>query len=268
MGKRRKGVTRKNVASWIENFEKCRAGGHYEPFWRTEDVPSYGVKSKLPAFDDPSRVIHLLSYNERLMYFRLAFDLRFVEVLEQFPLLPVEKAISIAEFMGIKYPIYQDTGTPRVITTDFMCRTIDHRKIAFQVKSEDALLDARTEERIILEKAVTKNAGAEHLLVTDAELRNQFHYNLEYLYPCRSLPEPLTRVFEVWLPNFFGCISDYQYQPLSKSLAESSDMTGVPYPLAARFFNYGLWNQRIDFDWDMPLFMEYEPAELEVKPYV
>lgn len=268
MGKPRKNVMRKHVDGWIEDFEKARASGSYKPFWRTEDVPSFGVKSKLPAFDNPGRVIHLLSYNERLMYYRLAFDLRFVEVLEQFPLLPLEKAMSIAKFMGIKYPIYQDTGTPRVITTDFMCGTIDFRKIAFQVKSEDALMDARTEERIILEKAIVKNSGGEHLLVTDAELRNQFHYNLEYLYPCRSLPEPLIRVFDAWLPNFFGCISDYQYQPLTHSLSESSEMVGISYPLAARFLNYGLWNQRIDFNWDMPLFMEREPVELEIAPYV
>ncbi|MGP7816533.1 TnsA endonuclease N-terminal domain-containing protein [Niallia sp. 01092] len=43
-----------------------------------------------------------------------------VDIREQFPLLPIEETIIIAEELGIKHPTDPNTGEPVVMTTDFL----------------------------------------------------------------------------------------------------------------------------------------------------
>ncbi len=43
-----------------------------------------------------------------------------MDIREQFPLLPIEETIIIAEELGIKHPTDPNTGEPVVMTTDFL----------------------------------------------------------------------------------------------------------------------------------------------------
>lgn len=47
-----------------------------------------------------------------------------VDVREQFPLLPLEETIVIAEELGIKHPTDPKIGEPIVMTTDFLKRYV------------------------------------------------------------------------------------------------------------------------------------------------
>nr|WP_269843845.1 TnsA endonuclease N-terminal domain-containing protein [Domibacillus epiphyticus] len=43
-----------------------------------------------------------------------------VDIIEQYPLLPVEETIVIADELGLKNPADPRTGEPIVMTTDFL----------------------------------------------------------------------------------------------------------------------------------------------------
>lgn len=65
-----------------------------------------------------------------------------VRIREQFPLLPLEETIVIAEELGVKHPANSKTGEPVVMTTDFLltnkCQGVI--EVARTIKMKDELL--------------------------------------------------------------------------------------------------------------------------------
>ncbi len=61
---------------------------------------------------------------ERNYFYLTEFSDVILDIREQFPLLPQEETIVIAEELGIKHPADPKTGDPIVMTTDFLL-TVD-----------------------------------------------------------------------------------------------------------------------------------------------
>ncbi len=142
MGKRIKRVTIRRQRSWFEFHRRSlKPGCVYEPFWRTDDIPSFGVKEKLPYFNDVKRLVHLLSQNEVWMYLQLAWHPLVIDIYEQYAI-PLAYSTALARRIGVEHPIYVGTKTPIVQTIDFVVdlfnpETGEAYQQAIAVKNDD-----------------------------------------------------------------------------------------------------------------------------------
>ena len=62
---------------------------------------------------------HFHSEGEYQYFLNLEWSLRVIDIREQFPLLPRERTVSIAESREIAHPIVPGTTEPVVMTSDF-----------------------------------------------------------------------------------------------------------------------------------------------------
>ncbi|HFU4069872.1 TPA: TnsA endonuclease N-terminal domain-containing protein, partial [Streptococcus suis] len=74
---------------------------------------------------------------------------------EQYPLLPIEETIIIANELGIKHPTDLKSGEPIVMTTDFLVTTRNNtevKKFARTLKYKNELMDKRVLEKFEIER--------------------------------------------------------------------------------------------------------------------
>lgn len=261
MGKARKGVTRTLQDKWYTRHRTSIDSGKYEPFWRVEDVKSSGIKVKVRAFNNPRRVVHLLSINELLMYSIIARDNTIVECYEQFAL-PLEDTLDIATELGVKHPVYPDTRIPIVQTIDFMCTRTNGTRIAFPVKEFDPSSHARTAEKLAIQEGYCAINDIDYQVVTSEELKTRQCENVERIYKHARLDHILKGLFKIWLENFIGCLADDRHERTAHIIERSAEITGVKYQRAVHFFYYALWHCFLIVDWSQPLFLEKAASDL------
>lgn len=236
----------------------------YEPFWRVEDVRSSGIKTKIAHFSTPGRVMHLLSQNELWMYLDLAQNTDIVETHEQFAI-PLDFSLPIAEALGVKHPVYSDSGNVPVIQTiDFVSTRIDGSRVAHPVKQQSDALRERTMEKLAIQEAYCELEYIDYQLMTSTELRTVKSESLEAMYRHRDLKPFLKSAFEVWFSNFLGCLSDDRHERTANILERSALISGVEYQQAASFFYCALWNERLQMDWKKRLKLELPASDLGI----
>lgn len=116
---------RKRSASYDRKFKEGRGQGvgiEYKPWITIQDVPSLGRATRLKGFKVP-RQFEFLSDLERNYFYLSEYSDSVVDIREQYPLLPIEETIVIADELGIKHPADPKTGEPIVMTTDFLVTT-------------------------------------------------------------------------------------------------------------------------------------------------
>ncbi|WP_417438886.1 TnsA endonuclease N-terminal domain-containing protein [Idiomarina sp.] len=126
----------------------------YKPWLRVQDVKSKGIRSQVLGLKT-GRVHHTLSSIETEFFYLAEYSDSVIDIREQFPLLPINLSIKIAEALGIVHPAHPETKVPIVITTDFLLtRFIDGKKIyeAISVKPEHDVSNRRVLEKLELER--------------------------------------------------------------------------------------------------------------------
>ena len=108
------------------------------------------------------------------------FDIR-----EQFPLLPLEETIVIADELGIKHSTDPKTGEPIVMTTDFLL-TVDKGQGVFEVartvKMKDELLKERVLEKFEIEREYWQRRDIDWGIVTEEEIHKVMARNISYIH--------------------------------------------------------------------------------------
>jgi len=263
MAKKTKNVTHSLQQKWFDDHMASLVEGRYQPFWRCQDVRSSGVKVKVPHFADAYRVVHLFSINELLMYMTLSWDKSVNEIWEQYGL-PLDETSQIAMELGVKHPVYTDSKTPIVQTIDFICNYADGSLKAYAVKQSSYLNDSRTIEKLNIQERWCENNNIAFQVVTSDELKTVRCQNLEFLFYHRKLETLLKPVFNTWLSNFFGELSERVDDRAADILESSAELTGIPFQRAAHFFYYAIWKGVINFDWHQPLALENPASTLEI----
>nr|WP_239586128.1 TnsA endonuclease N-terminal domain-containing protein [Brevibacillus laterosporus] len=72
---------------------------------------------------------------ERNYFYLTEYSNYIVDIREQFPLLPLEETIVIANELGINHPTDLKTGSPIVMTTDFLL-TVNKGQNVTEVKGK------------------------------------------------------------------------------------------------------------------------------------
>jgi hypothetical protein len=133
---------------------------------------------------------------ERIFYFYCWSD-KITDIREQYPLLPVEETIEIANHLGIKHPENRKNFCPIVATTDFLLTVPDStgkRYVARTAKYSKDLSNPRTLEKLEIERHYWKARNVDWGVVTELDLPKTAFHNIKLFYSYYSVNSlfPLT----------------------------------------------------------------------------
>lgn len=169
--------TRKNIEKKIK---EGRGQGHkseYKPWLEVNELSSRGTSCRVYS-SKTNRVSHLLSNLEKYAFNVFVWADCVVDIREQYPLLPIESTLQIAENMGVRHPGFNDQQHGQllaVMTTDFLITEVDpdsgeNRNHAFSIKMASDLDNKRVREKLDIEAAYWNQEGVQFHILTDREL--------------------------------------------------------------------------------------------------
>ena len=202
MGKTRVRTTVKTQKKWIKDFQNKEAEGNYEPYFRTQDITSSGIKARFPCPRTPGRVYHLLSQNETNTLITLLHDPMVIDIKEQYAVTDLPKTKAIARALGINHPKHVWSATDSVITFDFLCKKKFGPDKALSVKPARLLTDPRTEQKLALEQAIAECMEIEYEIVTDEKRDSEEVRNIFRFLRGANLPDHLVYLYSDWKSHF------------------------------------------------------------------
>jgi hypothetical protein len=168
VAKRNREITLRKIQKWIKEGRGQGEGENYKPWLTVQDVPSNGLASRKKG-RTCNREHHLMSNLERDYFYLLDFSDSVTDIREQYPLLPIDETLLIAEKLGISHPTDPKTGEPIVMTTDFLI-TMNKLNVARTVKPENELNDDRTIQKLEIERRYWKERNIDWGIVTEKEI--------------------------------------------------------------------------------------------------
>ncbi|MEH2062299.1 MAG: TnsA endonuclease C-terminal domain-containing protein [Nostoc sp.] len=131
-----------------------------------------------------------MSDQEKRLFYLFEWSDVVTDTREQFPLDDLDLAMSIATEMGIKYPVDLQSGTPYVLTTDFMLTVNQNGKqvqIARTVKQSTELEKKRVIEKLELERRYYLAKSIDWGIVTENEIPRLLADNVEWIHSAYKL---------------------------------------------------------------------------------
>lgn len=174
------------IARWLRSGGGEGAG--YAPWHTVQRVPTHGQANRVLGRAS-GREHHLLSEVETDCLYLLDWCDEVLDVREQYPLLPLEETIRLADALGVAHPRHPRQRYPVVMTTDFLVSR--HAPVgtgteALAVKLASALEDGRTLEKLEIERRYWAARATRWQLVTERELPRAVVQNVRWLAPARD----------------------------------------------------------------------------------
>jgi TnsA endonuclease N terminal/TnsA endonuclease C terminal len=231
-------MVKRNIAATYKTIEKRikagrgqGSGATYKPWITVQDFSSCGQSNRDLGWKT-NRQHDLHSKGERNYFLILEWSPIVTDIQEHFPLLPVEKTLSIAKHCGIRHPVDRQTKEPRVLTTDFLitlARPIGATKVARTFKPADKLIDKRVIELFEIERRFWRDENKDWGIVTDKEINLVVAGNVDWVHKFRTpsslqpLSEKLIQLISLTLSEMVSR-SD---QPLNEVALECDDRLGL-----------------------------------------
>ena len=179
------------IEKWIKEGRGSGIGAGYKPWLNIQDVSSLGRSTRLKGIKT-GRQHEFLSDLERNYFYLTEYSDFIVDIREQFPLLPLEETIVIADELGIKHPTNPKTNEPIVMTTDFLL-TVDRGtgliEFARTIKMKDELLKERVIEKFEIERVYWERREIDWGIVTEFEIPKEMARNISYFHDYQNLQE-------------------------------------------------------------------------------
>ncbi|MDA2638693.1 TnsA endonuclease N-terminal domain-containing protein [Bacillus cereus] len=257
------------IEKWIKEGRGSGIGTNYKPWLKIQDVSSLGRSTRLKGIKT-SRQHEFLSDLER-NYFYLTEHSDFVaDIREQFPLLPLEETIVIADELGIKHPTNPKTGEPIVMTTDFLL-TVDKGQGMFEVartvKMKDELLKERVLEKFEIEREYWQRRDIDWGIVTEEEIHKIMARNISYIHDYYDI-----RDYDAFQEMSSQLIEDLSLSLMQRLLNDSCSIriitsefdtdTHLPFGSGVTLFYHLLAQKIIVIDMLKPLNLE-EPIDIK-----
>jgi len=109
------------VEKWIKEGRGSGIGADYNPWLNIQDVSSLGRSTRLKGIKT-KRQHEFLSDLERNYFYLTEYSDFAVDIREQFPLLPLEETIVIADELGLKHTTDPKTNEPVVLSQNRVLR--------------------------------------------------------------------------------------------------------------------------------------------------
>ncbi|MEM1309816.1 MAG: TnsA endonuclease N-terminal domain-containing protein [Cyanobacteria bacterium P01_H01_bin.153] len=242
-------------ATQSKRFKEGRGqgrGSDYMPWLHIQDVPSQGLASRINGWKT-SRVHHFLSELEVRYFYALEWANRVSDIREQFPLLPLEETLSIADACGFRHPIDPKTQEPVVMTSDFIITLRQGVGFIEQIRTIKPAADlrsTRTLEKLEIERQYWQRRGLDWRIVTEREIPTTLTDNVKWLHPYRHIEElePLT-VYEVQrITSFLTPLVISGKGSLVKLTATCDDRLGLTPGSSLSVVRYLLANRQWEVD--------------------
>lgn len=185
MAKRQRAVTPAKIEKRLREGRGQGRGADYRPFLHIQDVPSHGLVSRILGVK-AKREHHLMSQLETAFFHVAEFAPTVIDIREQFPLMPLDETMALAERLGIRHPVDPKSQQPIMMTTDFVLtlRTgLREMEVARAIKPSGKLQSTRTLEKLALEHSYWEARGIDWGIVTERELPTTLIDNLLWLHP-------------------------------------------------------------------------------------
>lgn len=219
MAKRRQKWDEAEYKKRVEENRGLGLGISYIPWILVQDFSSMGKATRLPGWKT-ARLHHLFSDLERKYFYFLDWSDGVTDIKEQFPLTDLELAMDIAKKLGFKYPTDRKSGTPYVLTTDFMIIVNcggEERKIARTVKYAKDLENIRKRQLLEIERRYWEQKDVDWALVTEKIIPMQLVKNVDWIhehYWLTATPEhdveELIEISELLKERLLGSTSSIQ----------------------------------------------------------
>jgi len=251
--------------SAIERFRKEGRGQgtlqDYKPWLTVRDVPSHGKSTRDKGWKT-GRTHHFLSTLELLYYLVLEWSRMVIDIREQYPLLPIDDTLAIADSLGIKHPAHPKTKEPVVSTTDFYI-SLRNESGSFEhartVKYAKDLSDRRTLEKLEIERRYWEVRKIDWGIVTEHEIPTELANNVDFLHDAWHLPKYMPEKNITPIAEFLTRLVLEQQQPLNELTAISDTQLGLKGGTSLKVAYYLLatrqWriNMNVPIDPDQPL---------------
>jgi hypothetical protein len=188
MAKRKR---RLDIDKMIKEGRGIGKGVKYKPWIIIQDVSSLGRSSRIKGIKT-GRQHEFLSDLERNYFYILEYSDLVEDIREQYPLLPIEDTMLIANELGIEHPKNPETGEFIVMTTDFLVSINCNNKsydVARTIKVKDELLDKRILEKFEIERVYWERKGINWGIVTDKEINKVVSSNISLVHGYNKLAE-------------------------------------------------------------------------------
>lgn len=173
MARARKQVNQKKVTQ--RRLKQGRGQGRgkdYMPWLRVQDGPSQGFLVRDLGWKT-GRTHHFMSKHEDRYFCLLEWAPNVVDIREQYPLLPLERTLEIADRLRIKHPAHPRSKQPIVMTTDFLVDVKTDEGIinwARTVKPSEQLASKRVIEKFEIERTYWAEQGVDWGIITEREI--------------------------------------------------------------------------------------------------
>ncbi len=177
-----------NQAKFERFVKEGRGEGHgknYKPWIKTQEVPSLGRRSRIVGWKT-GRLHHVLSDNEAHYLYLLDWADEVIDIREQYPLIDLEIAQTIASEMGVRYPTDNKSKFPYVLTTDFLVTISTNgqtQELARTVKPAKELDKQSVIEKFEIERRYWTAKGIDWGIVTEHEMPKALVNNLNHYHP-------------------------------------------------------------------------------------
>ncbi|KAB2420331.1 MULTISPECIES: TnsA endonuclease N-terminal domain-containing protein [Bacillus cereus group] len=251
------------IEKWIKEGRGSGIGINYKPWLKIQDVSSLGRSTRLKGIKT-SRQHEFLSDLERNYFYLTEYSGFIFDIREQFPLLPLEETIVIADELGIKHATNPKTGEPIVMTTDFLL-TVDKGQGMFEVartvKMKDELLKERVLEKFEIEREYWQRRDIDWGIVTEEEIHKVMARNISYIHDYYNI-----RDYDVFQKMSSQLIEDLSLSLMQRLLKDSRSVriitsefdsdTHVPFGSGVTLFYHLLAQKIIVIDMLKPINLE------------
>jgi hypothetical protein len=169
-------------------------GATYKPWLTVRSFGSRGMARRIPG-RTVDRVHHVFSNLERDCFTLLDWNDGVTDIREQFPLHPLEETLAIAAELGYRHPEAPrkrdgvTASVPVVMTSDFRVTLgpgAGSPEVVISVKELQELGDARTLEKLEIERCYWGRRDVPWVIVTERELPRVLVDNLWFLTAHRA----------------------------------------------------------------------------------
>jgi hypothetical protein len=188
---RKKFATAEGIGELIRKGHGAGELKAYKGWVRHTDFSSKGVSGPQPCATT-GRHLDLLSRGEKAYGYILDWALVVADINEQFPQLPFEETVALAERHGIKHPVDRHTGHPWVLTSDFrlVVQSPDGRRVAVRtVKERKELSDRRVLQKLEIERLYWKARGVDWGIIVSEDIPDALVRNIRWIHDFLCRPQ-------------------------------------------------------------------------------
>lgn len=271
MAKRRQ---RNTTTTTARRIKEGRGKGHfsdYKPWITIHDFASQGVVTRILGWKS-NRLHHLLSEQFELAHFmQMEWSDKVIDIREQYPLLPLEKTLMIADQLGIKHPIDPKTKHPIVMTTDMLLTIRSGEAIQFVAHSIKPInkLNNRVLEKFEIEKSYFKDLGIDWELITEKQINYELVRNVEWLHSAKTLDNTSFLSKEVvnqLEPILYECIKQ-QDKPIAKITLDIDKKENMPQGTCMNIVRHLIANRLWEVDMEKRIVPTIDRIEVKINHF-